>query len=487
MQVACTAAVRAHAPVATNGRSTMFTSQAPAVRRSAVGRGLVVGDRGRPRFGGVLSTALRARSAVGGRGMGAPPPRSCRAPHAQAVEEEPSQAHVVSAKPKPKLATTLLEKMPWLVAPPMLALGGFDLNGPGSTAQALAVLGIIVAVHELGHFSAARLQNIYVTKFAVGFGPTLLSYTDKDDVEYSLRAVPLGGYVAFPDDDPESDIDPEDPNLLRNRPVLDRMLVVSAGVIANIIFAYTILFTQANTVGVGDTFFEQGVAVPELLPVSAAQRGGMQEGDIILAVDGIDLGSDSKQVQFMVDTIRGRPGEEIRFHILRGKEELDLTVVPDKASDGGGRIGVQLGSNVTVVRRKAQSIGEATQYASQEFMRLTSTVTDGLKEIVFNFSNTADQVSGPVAIIAVGSEIAQKDKAGLFSFAAIVNINLAVVNTLPLPALDGGYFVLLLVEALRGGKKLDKEVEQVIMSSGFLLLFGLGGVLILRDTLKLLF
>jgi RIP metalloprotease RseP len=122
---------------------------------------------------------------------------------------------------------------------------GFDVTGPESVLQAISLLALIVAVHEAGHFMAARLQNIHVTKFSIGFGPTLVKYQGAE-VEYSLRAFPLGGFVAFPDDDPDSKFEEDDPDLLRNRPLLDRAIVISAGVAANFVFAYTILFTQVR-------------------------------------------------------------------------------------------------------------------------------------------------------------------------------------------------------------------------------------------------
>jgi len=368
---------------------------------------------------------------------------------------------------------------------PLLAIPGLNLEGPGSVAEALLVLASIVCVHECGHFFAARLQNIYVTKFAIGFGPELLKYKGPE-VEYSLRAFPLGGFVAFPDDDPDSPYDPEDPNLLRNRPIKDRAIVISAGVIANVIFAYTVLVGQVGLVGVGETTFKPGVLVPELLPVSAAAKGGVKTGDIILGVDGAPIEASSKSVQYLVDRIKDSPNVELMFRIARGEEQLDVAVIPDKASDGGGRIGVQLASNVDTVRRPASSVGEVFSIASYEFQRLGATVVGGLQQIIFNFAATKDQVSGPIAIVAVGAEVARNDIAGLFQFAAIVNINLAVVNVLPLPALDGGYLLLLLVEAARGGKKVPQDVEQAIMSSGFLLLLGLGVALILRDSINLL-
>lgn len=118
---------------------------------------------------------------------------------------------------------------------------------------ALGVLAAIVAVHEAGHFFAARSQGIHVSKFAIGFGPPLIKYQGPE-VEYSLRAIPLGGFVAFPDEDPDCPYPPDDPDLLKNRPILDRAIVITAGVIANAIFAFSLLFTQVSLlVGVANS------------------------------------------------------------------------------------------------------------------------------------------------------------------------------------------------------------------------------------------
>ncbi len=112
-------------------------------------------------------------------------------------------------------------------------------------AEALAVLAGIIFVHECGHFGAARALGVHVTKFAVGFGPRLLTFRDAE-VEYSLSAVPLGGFVAFPDDDPDSPWPKDDPDLLRNRPLAHRAAVVVAGVVANVVFAFALLTAQAR-------------------------------------------------------------------------------------------------------------------------------------------------------------------------------------------------------------------------------------------------
>ena len=142
-------------------------------------------------------------------------------------------------------------------------------------------------------------------------------------------------------------------------------------------------------------------------------------------------------------------------------------------------------ANSRTTHRVAEGLPQALRMAASDFARLTGVVTHGLAEIVLNFENTVDQISGPVAIVAVGAQVARGDSAGIFQFASIINLNLAVVNLLPLPALDGGFLALLALEGARGGKKLPVEVEQTIMGSGLLLLFASGVVLLVRDTLNL--
>ena len=112
-----------------------------------------------------------------------------------------------------------------------------------SVLAAISVLAVLIVVHELGHFIAARSQGIHVNRFSLGFGPILWKHQGPE-TEYAVRAIPLGGFVGFPDDDPDSKIPANDPDLLRNRPILDRAIVISAGVIANLIFAYLVLVTQ---------------------------------------------------------------------------------------------------------------------------------------------------------------------------------------------------------------------------------------------------
>jgi len=361
---------------------------------------------------------------------------------------------------------------------------GFDISGPESVVQALGLLAFIVAVHEAGHFAAARLQGIHVKRFSVGFGPVLIKYQGPK-VEYALRAIPLGGYVAFPDEDPESEFDEEDPDLLSNRPLLDRVIVISAGVIANFIFAYAILFTQVSTVG-GSAAPEYlpGIKVPEVVRGSVAERAGFKAGDLIELVNGAPVLSQPQGVSQLVDQIKRSDSRAMTFSIVRKNVPSEITVVPELANDGYGRVGMQLVSNYKIHREKATSVVEAAAVAGREWVGMIKNVAGGLGKIASNFKQSSKEVSGPVAIVAVGAEVARNDASGLFQFAALVNINLAVVNLVPFPGLDGGYLALASLEAARG-QKLEKEVEGLIQGSGVLLLLGSGLVLILRDALNL--
>jgi membrane-associated protease RseP (regulator of RpoE activity) len=372
------------------------------------------------------------------------------------------------------LSSFMLIPMGVMVAP------NFDLEGPGSVIQALSVLASIIFVHESGHFLAARTQGIHVNKFAVGFGPNVLSYQG-EEVEYSLKAIPLGGFVAFPDDDVDCPYPPDDPDLLRNRPVKDRAIVVSAGIVANCVFAFAILLAQVNTIGLTYAKYAPGVIVKGFVSPSAAESAGFKRGDIILHIDGEDLEADAKTVNQVVNKIKASANKKLDVVVSRKGEMVKLNLIPDETPKTlEGRVGTRLEANSVLYKKMAKGPVDSIKLASKEFGRLFTLVGKSLTGLVTNFSQSKDQVSGPLAIVAVGAEVVRKDISGLFQFGAVININLAIVNLLPLPALDGGFLLLLIIEAIRG-KKMQKETEQSITGAGVLFLLISGGVLITRD------
>jgi membrane-associated protease RseP (regulator of RpoE activity) len=355
-----------------------------------------------------------------------------------------------------------------------------------SILAAIAVLGILIVVHELGHFMAARLQHIHVNRFSIGFGPILWKYQGPE-TEYAIRGFPLGGFVGFPDEDPDSTIPPDDPDLLSNRPILDRAIVISAGVIANLIFAYFLLVAQVGLVGIPEFNYDPGVRVPAVASdvSSAAAQAGIQADDLIVAVDGEELGASKESITHLIEVIQNHPNQPLPMTIQRGDRTIPVTVTPQPAEDGKGRIGVQLSPNGEIVRDRADGPIDAFVKGAAEFQRFTDLTLQGFSQLINNFRETAGQLSGPVGIVAIGNNIVQQDATNLFQFAALISINLAIINILPIPALDGGQLAFLLIEALRG-KPLPSRVQESVMQTGLMLLLGLGIFLIIRDTVNLI-
>ncbi len=355
-----------------------------------------------------------------------------------------------------------------------------------SVLAAIAVLAILIFVHELGHFAAARFQGIRVNRFSIGFGPVLLKYQGSE-TEYAIRAFPLGGYVGFPDDEPDSEIPPDDPHLLRNRPILDRAIVICAGVMANLIFAYLLLVGQAATIGIQQINYQPGIIVPKLSEdVSAAAQAGIKAGDIIVAVNSQELEASEQAIKSLTTAIQDSPAQPLELTIQRGEETKIITVTPTPSQDGKGKIGVVLQPKVEIVRHRPQNFGKIFVVGAQEYERIAKLTFRGFWELVNNFSETAEQVAGPVAIVAVGAKLARNDAANLFQFAALISINLAIINILPLPALDGGQLAFLAIEGVLG-KPLPNRIQEGIMQTGIVLLLGLGMFLIGRDTVNLEF
>ena len=345
----------------------------------------------------------------------------------------------------------------------------------------ITVLGFLIFFHEMGHFLAAILQGIYVDGFSIGFGPSIIQKRYKN-ITYSLRAFPLGGFVSFPDEE-INNIDPKDPNLLKNRPIIQRVIVISAGVFANLILAYTILILNVTTVGIPFDA-EPGVLVLATQPEKAASLAGLEPGDKILKIETSVLGVGDQAVSTLVKGIQNSSEKPISIKIERDGVSKDLILVP-KNVDGKGTIGAQLQPNIRKDTKKTKNIYELFQYTNNEFSSLLVKTIQGYKGLITNFSSTAQQLSGPVKIVEIGAQLSQQGGAGILLFAALISINLAVLNSLPLPLLDGGQLVFTLIEGFRG-KPVPLKVQMVVTQSSFFLLVGLSVLLIIRDTSQLL-
>jgi membrane-associated protease RseP (regulator of RpoE activity) len=342
---------------------------------------------------------------------------------------------------------------------------------------------ILIIIHELGHFLAARLQGIYATRFSIGFGPVVWKYQGPM-TEYAVRAIPLGGYVGFPDEDPDSKIPPNDPNLLKNRPVIQRIIVISAGVIANFIFAWFALIAMISFGGLPDGHRDTpgGVLLTQIMPDSPAQKADLKAGDVVLAVNGQPLTGNEKGLGVMAEVIKGSKDRPVTIRVekVQSKEQLTLQIKPNQK----GQIGVGLQPHGDRVYRSVSNFSEAVSKTNQVYGGMFSQTIGGIVGL-FSGHTSVNDLSSPVGIVDKGSQLIQDDWRSFFWLTAIISISLGVMNILPLPALDGGHLVFLLFEAVRG-KPASEAFQMKVMQTGLFLLVGLGLVLIFKDTFSLL-
>ncbi len=345
----------------------------------------------------------------------------------------------------------------------------------------ITVLGFLIFFHEMGHFLAAILQGIYVDGFSIGFGPSIIKKKYKD-ITYSFRAFPLGGFVSFPDEE-LNNIDPKDPNLLKNRPIIQRVIVISAGVFANLLLAYFILILNVTTVGIPFDP-EPGILVLATQPGKAASLAGLEAGDKIIKVETNNLGIGDEAVTTLVKEIQKSSKKQILIEVEREGVFKEITLTPQNV-DGKGTIGAQLQPNIRKETKKTKNIYELFEYSNNQFLSLLVKTIQGYRGLITNFSSTAQQLSGPVKIVEIGAQLSEQGGTGILLFAALISINLAVLNSLPLPLLDGGQLVFTLIEGLRG-KPVPVKVQMAVTQSSFFLLVGLSVLLIIRDTSQLL-
>lgn len=231
---------------------------------------------------------------------------------------------------------------------------------PSVAASAAAVAGVI-AFHEAGHFLAARVQGIQVSSFNIGYGPKLISVNDSSNIEYSLRAFPFGGYVAFPpnverDEEGEVVKELDDPSLLQNRPALQRMFVISAGVMANILLTIGLSSYTAMAQGISTPIYDAGIRVVSIQQDNvggivggdtAGFRAGLRAEDVILEVNKVPiLGSDSA-VRDFVSTVRNSEGRALELTIRKPTGNLVSAVVVPQANSRG-KVSLGLGINAIV-------------------------------------------------------------------------------------------------------------------------------------------
>lgn len=325
---------------------------------------------------------------------------------------------------------------------------------------AIPVFGILIFIHELGHFSVAKYFGVRVHEFAIGFGPLVYSYK-AEETRYSLRLIPLGGFVRMAG---MEEAEADDERGFNRQPLLARSLIIAAGPIMNFVLAavmYSVLLytvgTLQNTSELGDVpvncISQDGTSTP--CPASAA---GLRKGDVVVAIGGQPV----KTWREILDIVRESGGNPLLFVVRRGTETLQITLTPVRVDDRW-MVGVHQSF-------KPEPLGRAIVQGPVVAYRLSAAWLEGLTAMVLG--KVEPQVAGPVGITREIAEQASRGLDALLQMTAFLSINLGMFNLLPIPALDGSRLVFMVVELVRG-RRVDPQRENLVHFVGFLILIGL--------------
>ena len=346
----------------------------------------------------------------------------------------------------------------------------------------IIILGFLVLVHEAGHFALARLFGIGVEEFGLGFPPKLVS-RKKGETVYSLNAIPLGGFVKIKGEDAET---ANDPDSFGAKPVWQRGLVIVAGVSMNVVAGWLLLVilfmtgapTESGAAVEQQYVHNQRLVVVEVLPGSPAESAGLAVGDAIVSADNVPFTSIDAFQKF-VDERTGSPFElayergQARFAAV-----LESAILPEAGVDRGV-IGVGL-SEVGIVRLPVHKAIVAGAIATGNYLDRIARAFGAIFQGLLQGRGPGDGLGGPLAIAVATDDAIELGLPHAIIFTAILSFNLAIINILPFPALDGGRLIFLAAEAIRR-KPSRAEVEAWFHRVGFALLILLAAVITYRD------
>lgn len=341
-----------------------------------------------------------------------------------------------------------------------------------SIIVALLIFGLLIFFHELGHFLFAKRGGIGVTSFSLGMGPAILK-KQIGETEYALRILPFGGSCAMVGEDTESDAE----NAFNKKSVWTRISVVAAGPVFNFILAFVGAVIMVCCVGVDKP------VITEMMEGYPAYEAGVRAGDEIISMNGRNIGV-YRDVSMYIQL---HQGEEIDLVYERDGERFETTVVPKMDEDGYYLMGITGGAYT-----KCTNPLEVIKYAGCEVGYWIHMVFDSLKLMVSG-QVSREEVGGPVRIVSMIGETYEQSAAisGFMVFISMLNMviflsaNLGVMNLLPIPALDGGRLLLMLVEVVTR-KRVPEKVEGYIHMAGFAVLMALM-VLILFNDISIMF
>jgi regulator of sigma E protease len=329
-------------------------------------------------------------------------------------------------------------------------------------AAFIFVLGVLIFVHELGHFLMARRIGVRVITFSLGFGPKVFAFR-RGDTEYCVSAIPLGGYVKMAGETPD---DPRtgQPDEFLSKTKWQRFQVLIMGPVMNILLAVVLMWvvlTQAASVPV----------VNHVLAGEAAERGGLRAGDILLAVNGQTI----TRVSQVTEVVARYPEQKVVVTVQRGKMHEDLEVTPRRRGQGGF-VGIEFKTvrlgPVTAAKVSLQQNYEASKQILQTLVGL------------FTGDTSPRQLMGPVAIAQESGKSAKLGWVALLGLMSMISLNLGILNLLPIPVLDGGHIFILALEGL-ARRAFSIRVKESLLLAGFAVLMALMVTVIYNDLTRI--
>lgn len=364
----------------------------------------------------------------------------------------------------------------------MEALSGLFGGVLGTLGPFILVLGVLIFIHELGHYLAARSVGVHVEVFSIGFGRTIVGWAGRDGTYWKVGWIPLGGFVKLHgQESPEDRLAAEAEAREKGQPapvwregqtfaeksVGRRAWVVAAGPLANFLLAAVLLACLYVTAGRPNT----AAIVTAVQENSAASRAGLQPGDRIVSIDGRSV-SRFEEVQGL---IRIRPGQTLPVEIDREGQRVALTATPDRreVTDRFGNVQVMgmLGVSGGVPEYARLGPAQALVAGVAETVRMTDQTLVALWQMITGQRGT-EEIGGPLRIAQLSGEVAEGGLAPLIGLMALLSINLALINLFPIPVLDGGHLMFYAAEAIRG-RPLPPRAQEYGFRAGIALLLGL--------------
>ena len=336
----------------------------------------------------------------------------------------------------------------------------------------LIVFGIIIFVHEFGHFVLAKLSGIRVEEFSLGMGPQIIGHK-KGETIYSIRALPLGGFCKMTGEMGDDQNAPPDPKSFNEKSLLSRMSVIVSGSLMNFLLGALIFALMFSVIGTPKDYTN---FIGQVMADSVAEKNGIKANDEIISINGQRLNSWSE----ITGVIHNSSEKQLAIELKRDNETIFVTVTPQYDPE-----------------RKVGFIGITPRDAIWERINILSGIGKGFTQtylltvemirqlgLLITGQVSSDGVAGPVGIIQLIGESARFGWINVANLTALISINLGLINLLPIPALDGGRLFFLIIEAIRGGKKVEPEKENLVHFIGFALLMGLMVFITYKDIIR---